>query len=166
MNQSVCEGAVFWDIENEICVSPETTCVHAVAQKIRRRAVRLLKYLRSHFVEPCTQCCRVYASEMYEHFQHVLQAEGFSVNLTGKGGNAADHALRRDIADALSGKDGLVPLPPVIVLLSGDKHFAPIIRELKRRGHRTWLFASRYCTHRRLVAAADLYVTALHDRAR
>jgi hypothetical protein len=138
LNSSV---AIYWDFEN-VRIPNQVKCLIDFA---RSRGDVVTKKVYSHWWRETwhSKC------ELYRYgFERVDVQEEFK--------NSADLKLKSDcLAELLSSLS-----PDIIILVSGDKGFASLVRELRLHGKQVIVFGRRGVTSYKLIDLADKFYFA------
>ncbi len=128
--------SIYWDFEN-VRVPHQANCLIDFAQS---RGDVVTKKVYSHWWRETRTS------------ESVLDRYGFErIDVLEEGKNSADLKLKFDCrAELLSNLS-----PDVIILVSGDKGFASLVRELRLHGKQVIVFGRRDVTSYKLIGLAD-----------
>lgn len=130
--------SIYWDFEN-VRVPHQAKCLIDFAQS---RGDVVTKKVYSHWWRETRTS------------KYVLDCYGFErIDVLGEFKNSADWELKSDChAELLSDLS-----PDIIILVSGDKGFASLVRELRLHGKQVIVFGRRGVTSYKLIELADKF---------
>lgn len=161
--RNIRPAAVFCDLEN---LFPARRLLHFAASRVKREANRIAEalpqYLNRLHVKQHESLRYMYAAQSLSNMLHNVEdaftTRGFQMCWVSSGAeNAAETQLATDVSRMLATRQP-VPLPSLVILVSGDADLLPLVAELKSHGHQVWIVSRNAYVSQALRVAADRFI--------